>query len=105
MKKFIAALALFTAIAIPMLSTSVSAATMSPSSSDFGSNGYWSSGVFNQQLSFDWVSDRSVRLPAAPAPRLVGARAAGSALELSMREDISIKARVHGWGCPLPGGT
>ena len=40
MKKFIAALALFTIIAIPMLSTSVSAATMSPSSSEFGSNGY-----------------------------------------------------------------
>jgi hypothetical protein len=40
MKKFIAALALFTIIAVPTLSTSASAATVSPSSSDFGSNGY-----------------------------------------------------------------
>ena len=40
MKKFIAAIALFTIITIPMLSTSVNAATVSPSSSDFGSNGY-----------------------------------------------------------------
>jgi len=39
-KKFIAAIALFTIITIPMLSTSVNAATVSPSSSDFGSNGY-----------------------------------------------------------------
>ena len=40
MKKFMAAIALFTVIAIPMLSTSVNAATVSPSSSEFGSNGY-----------------------------------------------------------------
>jgi hypothetical protein len=40
MKKFIAALALFTIIAIPTLSTSVNAATVSPFSSEFGSNGY-----------------------------------------------------------------
>jgi hypothetical protein len=40
MKKFIAALALFTIIAIPALSTSASAATVSPSSSAFGDNGY-----------------------------------------------------------------
>jgi hypothetical protein len=39
-KKLIAALALFTIIAIPSLSTSVNAATVSPSSSEFGSNGY-----------------------------------------------------------------
>jgi hypothetical protein len=40
MKKFMAAIALFTVIAIPMLSTSVNAATVSPSSSEFGGNGY-----------------------------------------------------------------
>jgi hypothetical protein len=40
MKKFIAVLALFTIIAIPTFSTSASAATVSPSSSEFGSNGY-----------------------------------------------------------------
>jgi hypothetical protein len=40
MKKFIAALALFAIIAVPALSTSVNAATVSPSSSEFGSNGY-----------------------------------------------------------------
>jgi hypothetical protein len=40
MKKFIAALALFTIIAIPTLSTAASAATVSPSSSAFGDNGY-----------------------------------------------------------------
>lgn len=40
MKKFIAAIALFTIITIPTLSTSVNAATVSPSSSEFGSNGY-----------------------------------------------------------------
>jgi hypothetical protein len=40
MKKLIAALALFTIIAIPTLSTSVNAAPVSPSSSEFGSNGY-----------------------------------------------------------------
>jgi hypothetical protein len=40
MKKFIAAIALFTIIVIPALSTSVNAATVSPSSSEFGSNGY-----------------------------------------------------------------
>ena len=40
MKKFVAALALFAVIAIPALSTSASAATVSPSSSEFGSNGY-----------------------------------------------------------------
>jgi hypothetical protein len=37
MKKFVAALVLFTIIAIPTLS---SAATVSPSSPEFGSNGY-----------------------------------------------------------------
>jgi len=40
MKKLIAALALFTILTIPMLSTSSNAATVSPSSSEFGSNGY-----------------------------------------------------------------
>jgi hypothetical protein len=40
MKKLIAALALFTVIAIPALSISASAATVSPSSSAFGDNGY-----------------------------------------------------------------
>jgi hypothetical protein len=40
MKKLIAALALFTVLAIPMLSTASNAATVSPSSSEFGSNGY-----------------------------------------------------------------
>jgi hypothetical protein len=40
MKKFIIALALFATFAIPVLSTSASAATVSPSSSEFGSNGY-----------------------------------------------------------------
>ena len=40
MKKTIAALAFFAIIAIPTLSTSANAATMSPSSSDFGNNGY-----------------------------------------------------------------
>ena len=40
MKKFIAALALFTIIAIPTLATSAGAAAVSPSSSEFGSNAY-----------------------------------------------------------------
>ena len=40
MKKFMVAIALFAIIAIPTLSTSVNAATVSPSSSEFGSNGY-----------------------------------------------------------------
>jgi len=40
MKKFMAAIALFTIVAIPTLSTSVNAATVSPSSSEFGGNGY-----------------------------------------------------------------
>ena len=40
MKKVIAALALFAVIAIPTLSSSANAATVSPSSSEFGDNGY-----------------------------------------------------------------
>jgi len=40
MKKFMVAIALLAIIAIPTLSTSVNAATVSPSSSEFGSNGY-----------------------------------------------------------------
>ena len=40
MKKLIAALALLTAIAIPTLTTSASAASVSPSSPLFGENGY-----------------------------------------------------------------
>jgi hypothetical protein len=40
MRKFIAALALFTIIAIPTLCTSAGAASVSPSSPAFGSNGY-----------------------------------------------------------------
>ena len=40
MKKLIAAIALFTIIVIPTLSSSVNAATVSPSSSEFGDNGY-----------------------------------------------------------------
>jgi hypothetical protein len=40
MKKLIAALALFTVIAVSALSTYASAATVSPSSSEFGDNGY-----------------------------------------------------------------
>jgi len=40
MKKFMVAIALLAIIAIPTLPTSVNAATVSPSSSEFGSNGY-----------------------------------------------------------------
>jgi hypothetical protein len=40
MKKFMVAIALFAIIAVPTLSTSANAATVSPSSSEFGSNGY-----------------------------------------------------------------
>ena len=40
MRKFIAALALISLIAIPSLTVSANAAPMSPSGSSFGSNGY-----------------------------------------------------------------
>jgi hypothetical protein len=40
MRKFIAALALISLIAIPILTQTASAAPVSPSSSSFGSNGY-----------------------------------------------------------------
>jgi hypothetical protein len=40
MKKFIAALALISLIAIPTLTQTANAAPMSPASSSFGSNGY-----------------------------------------------------------------
>jgi hypothetical protein len=40
MRKFIAALALISLIAIPSLTVTASAAPVSPSSSAFGSNGY-----------------------------------------------------------------
>jgi hypothetical protein len=40
MRKFIAALALISLIAIPSLTVSANAAPVSPSSSSFGSNGY-----------------------------------------------------------------
>ena len=40
MKKFIAALALITLIAVPTLTAPASAAEVSPSSSSFGANGY-----------------------------------------------------------------
>jgi hypothetical protein len=40
MKKFIAALALISLIAIPTLTQTANAAPVSPSSSSFGSNGY-----------------------------------------------------------------
>jgi hypothetical protein len=40
MKKFIAALALITLIAVPTLTVPASAASVSPSSSSFGDNGY-----------------------------------------------------------------
>jgi hypothetical protein len=40
MKKFIAALALMSLIAMPTLSGTANAAPVSPSSSAFGSNGY-----------------------------------------------------------------
>ena len=40
MRKFIAALALISLIAIPSLTVTANAAPVSPSSSSFGSNGY-----------------------------------------------------------------
>jgi hypothetical protein len=40
MRKFIAALALFSLIAIPSLTQTANAAPVSPASSAFGSNGY-----------------------------------------------------------------
>jgi hypothetical protein len=40
MKKFIAALALVTLIAVPTFAQSANAATVSPASSSFGDNGY-----------------------------------------------------------------
>jgi len=40
MKKFVAALALMSLIAIPSLTESANAAPVSPSSSSFGGNGY-----------------------------------------------------------------